>query len=961
MAATEVFKNNPSTTVISGGTDAPASGTQEYWTVASDFGWPTASMGTTQFHVGDPAAPSEVILVQDMSGTTWNVIRGAESSQPVQHAANFTIAQVVTAGWLGSVSFQNPMTTPGDMIAGTVSGAGVRVAGNTTTTKKFLTQTGAAGTAGIPGWNTIATSDVPTLNQNTTGTSSNVTGTVATIHGGTGLSSVTAYAVVAGGTSSTANLQQVSGVGTAGQVLTSQGAGALPQWSAVGGTVAFPITVPEGGTGGTQATAYALLTGGTSSTSPLQQVSGVGGSGQVLTSQGTGKLPVWAAASGGSSVSFPITVSEGGTGGTSATAYAVVTGGTSSTAPLQAVSGVGSSGQVLTSNGAGALPTWQAGLTNPMTTAGDMIYGGAAGAPTRLGIGTSGYVLTSNGSDPSWQVATPGSGITLIQPSGSTTGTTDLANVQAALNATGFAWLAKGNFWFNAPCTLPTLPTGTGSPGGVIRGQGETYTTIFQQNGTADTFNATNAKNLSVENINLTNNVPSGSGNGIALYQSTASDTTYVDINNVKIFNPGGDGIRIDQPIVGRISNTVVSGANGNGFNINVQHLGTGTSFSFINTYAINCGLAGYALNQMHYSSFVSTASDGSGIGYYLNNCNSVSFLACGTETQSQNGGIYNGHGYYITGGADITLIDPLVNECPNIAFYVTGSAQNIRLIHPYQAGTGSVAGTAALFCDTGCYVSLERPDFGNNTSGTITGTGTIVGLGGVYEFSRFHDTFDRYNVLLNGTCNWGAGTIATDTNLYRGAANLLATDDSLMVGTHALGMAQPNEHNLVAWTYDVALLSGGGNVTAGTQYLSGLFVNQATTVSNIYWYVGQGAGTATTGQNFVGLVSSSGALLQSAGVDSSITSNGLKTTAITSQAVTPGFYWVVFLFNFTGTTLQVGRSAAANANLANVGLSNATYRYATCGTAGSTSLGNFPVTPSGNGISATTWWAAIG
>lgn len=54
-------------------------------------------------------------------------------------------------------------------------------------------------------------------------------------------------------------------------------------------------------------------------------------------------------------------VSIGGTGDTSLTTYSVVCGGTTSTAALQSVSGVGSSTQVLTSNGAGTLPTWQAG------------------------------------------------------------------------------------------------------------------------------------------------------------------------------------------------------------------------------------------------------------------------------------------------------------------------------------------------------------------------------------------------------------------------------------------------------------------------------------------------------------------------------------------------------------------------------------------------------------------------
>lgn len=56
----------------------------------------------------------------------------------------------------------------------------------------------------------------------------------------------------------------------------------------------------------------------------------------------------------------PIPVASGGTGDASLTAYAVLCGGTTSTGALQPIAGVGTSGQVLTSNGAGALPTFQA-------------------------------------------------------------------------------------------------------------------------------------------------------------------------------------------------------------------------------------------------------------------------------------------------------------------------------------------------------------------------------------------------------------------------------------------------------------------------------------------------------------------------------------------------------------------------------------------------------------------------
>lgn len=54
-----------------------------------------------------------------------------------------------------------------------------------------------------------------------------------------------------------------------------------------------------------------------------------------------------------------IDVAHGGTGDTTLTAYAVLTGGTTTTNPVQSIASVGTLGQVLTSNGAGALPSFQ--------------------------------------------------------------------------------------------------------------------------------------------------------------------------------------------------------------------------------------------------------------------------------------------------------------------------------------------------------------------------------------------------------------------------------------------------------------------------------------------------------------------------------------------------------------------------------------------------------------------------
>lgn len=67
-----------------------------------------------------------------------------------------------------------------------------------------------------------------------------------------------------------------------------------------------------------------------------------------------------AAVSGGVWAGTPIAVTAGGTGlATLTTAYGIIAAGTTATGSLQNV-GVGSAGQVLTSNGAGALATWQA-------------------------------------------------------------------------------------------------------------------------------------------------------------------------------------------------------------------------------------------------------------------------------------------------------------------------------------------------------------------------------------------------------------------------------------------------------------------------------------------------------------------------------------------------------------------------------------------------------------------------
>jgi len=54
-----------------------------------------------------------------------------------------------------------------------------------------------------------------------------------------------------------------------------------------------PVTVSNGGTGNTTFTAYSVICAGTTATGAFQNVVGLGTSGQVLTSSGAGALPTW--------------------------------------------------------------------------------------------------------------------------------------------------------------------------------------------------------------------------------------------------------------------------------------------------------------------------------------------------------------------------------------------------------------------------------------------------------------------------------------------------------------------------------------------------------------------------------------------------------------------------------------------------------------------------------------------
>jgi len=100
------------------------------------------------------------------------------------------------------------------------------------------------GSSGVPTFRAVVAADIPTLNQNTTGTASNVTGTVAVANGGTGQTSYTNGQLLIGNTTGNTLTKATLSAGTG--ISITNGTGSISIASTVTGTVtSVAATVPS--------------------------------------------------------------------------------------------------------------------------------------------------------------------------------------------------------------------------------------------------------------------------------------------------------------------------------------------------------------------------------------------------------------------------------------------------------------------------------------------------------------------------------------------------------------------------------------------------------------------------------------------------------------------------------------------------------------------------------------------
>ena len=333
------------------------------------------------------ANPTAITFPRINADNTVSALDAATFRTAIGAGTSSTTGTVTSVGGTGTVS--------GLTLTGTVTSSGNLTLGGTlaVTPSNFASQTANTvlaapnGSAGTPTFRAIVAADIPTLNQNTTGTASNVTGTVAIGNGGTGATTAPAARTGLGATTVGGNMF----------TLTNPSAITFPRFNADNTVSALDAatfrTAIGAGTGsgtvtGVTATSPVASSGGTA---PVISLSA--GYGDTLNPYGS-KTANFILAAPNSSAGAPTframvaadvpTLNQNTTGTASNVTgtVAIANGGT---------------GQTTAANAFNAL--------SPLTTVGDLLYEETGAVAARLPIGTTGQFLTVASGKPAWGAA----------------------------------------------------------------------------------------------------------------------------------------------------------------------------------------------------------------------------------------------------------------------------------------------------------------------------------------------------------------------------------------------------------------------------------------------------------------------------------------------------------------------------------------------------------------------------
>lgn len=438
-----------------------------------------------------------------VSGQT--TVTTASTSQALTLAAgsNITITtnnstKTITIAASASSGMTNPMTTLGDIIYEDVTPTPVRLAGNTTAVKQYLSQTGTGSASAPPAWATIAAADLSDGNS----------GTGAIVH----VTSPTLVTPVLGAATGTS--VSVSGNVTGASFVGSIAAGSLSGTTLPAAIVGSSLTT----VGTLQSPTLVTPTLGAASATTINKVT--------ITAPATAATLTLAnnstlATSGAFSTTFTVTA---------LTAVTLPTTGTLATiGNVETLTNKTLTGPTMTA------PILGAATATSVSASGNITAGTFTGPATGL-TGTAASLLAGTSSAVVGETTVGGNLITLTNPSAISFIRVNADNSITARTPaqvlSDIAAMGTAGGTFSGGITLPTSANATA--GGFVINNG-TLTTVIQNAGTNCTFNqplsiggiiqATNFNGIASFGIQNSSAVPTGAILGTAIAQTAGTIT----------------------------------------------------------------------------------------------------------------------------------------------------------------------------------------------------------------------------------------------------------------------------------------------------------------------------------------------------------------------------------------------------------------------------------------------------